>query len=794
MMAILHLNHVEYKENSMKRKMLLTLFALLLWATPFSIAHAGAWNYNDCGSGGSWTTDTCWNNNNQPASGDVFLSPGPITGGYTVTYDSNSFTDLWGLTVGYGSPGTVTLEITAPDASLNIESYFTVGTANISDSGAGSGAVAQEGGAVRTFGLTLGGGYGDSGSYTLTGGSLFATYAEYIGGGGSGVFTHDGATGSNNTTNHANTLYLGSNEGSHGTYNFGAGEITSGDQYIGYAGTGDFIQSSPLNSYNTTDTLYLGYRTTGTGTYTMMGGWLTAGSETIGHQGAGTFTQWGGLNSVSGDLTIGSLSGSSGEYSMMGVLGGNPTLTVGNNVYVGKYGEGTLAGFYDEDGTVTVENVANVKGTFTQEGGSITAVNEYIGYGGTGSFTQNSGTNTVSNALYLGYYAHTDNVEYGSAGELFVREGTGTYNLNGNWNSVLQAGAEVVGHNGKGVFNQSGGWNIVSANLTVGGGEGTGEYNLSGGNLSAVDENIGAGTGLGVFNQTGGSNQVQGTLTIGTNGTYNLSNSPDAGYYIFLDTETIVNNGVINYSGGYVSLNATGDFCSYCGDDPNATTFENNGTLNISGETAKTINGNITNNGTVNAVNTNITFNGTFTNNGEYFSDPSSSYFDDLIINPTGYLVGGTGDNFFISGDLMNYSAETSLWYTADSYLGFTGMTPHEFYLAGWDSASSMSFSWDTLELSDGGSLLFNGGVGSSLYVDNLILNAGSSLNLNGFSLYYYSLTDLGGAYSNGQLINLASNTGGGSAVPEPSTLLLLGSGIAGLAGIRMFYRRPDRA
>jgi len=63
MMAILHLNHVEYKENSMKRKMLLTLFALLLWATPFSIAHAGAWNYNDCGSGGSWTTDTCWNNN-----------------------------------------------------------------------------------------------------------------------------------------------------------------------------------------------------------------------------------------------------------------------------------------------------------------------------------------------------------------------------------------------------------------------------------------------------------------------------------------------------------------------------------------------------------------------------------------------------------------------------------------------------------------------------------------------------------------------------------------------------------
>ena len=113
----------------------------------------------------------------------------------------------------------------------------------------------------------------------------------------------------------------------------------------------------------------------------------------------------------------------------------------------------------------------------------------------------------------------------------------------------------------------------------------------------------------------------------------------------------------------------------------------------------------------------------------------------------------------------------------------------------GWDSASNMSFSWDTLELNDGGSIFLSGGAGSSLYVDNLILNAGSSLDLNGFNLYYYSLTaSEGSSYFNGQLINLASNTGGGSQVPEPSTLLLLGSGIAGLTGIRIFYRRPDRA
>ncbi|MBI5455132.1 MAG: PEP-CTERM sorting domain-containing protein [Deltaproteobacteria bacterium] len=741
----------------MKRKMLLTLSALLLSATSFSIANAEPkfWDSGLCGSGGSWTTaDACWSGSGQPASGDsVYLRPDPITGGYTVTYDSNSNINLEDMKVGEGSPGTVTLEITAPFASIDTVN-FSVGAGSGYWAGAGSGVVAQSGGTVGADSLVLGLGNGDSGSYTLTGGSLFAD-TEIIGDSGSGVFTHDGATGSSNTTNDATELSLGNHTGSHGTYNLGAGELTSDVQYIGSYGTGEFNQTSALNSHNTTGSLILGLGSTGDGTYTMMGGWLTAGSENIGYSGGGDFTQYDGLNSVSGDLTIGAYGGSSGKYSMIGVLGGNPTLTVAGDIYVGIYG----------------------KGTFTQEGGSITAANEYIGYGGggQGAFTQNDGTNTVSGALYLGY---------GSTG-------SGTYNLNGGWSSVLQAGAELVGHDGNGIFNQSGGWNIVSADLIVGSGAGTGEYNLSGGNISASNEDIGIGTGLGVFNQTGGSNQVSGTLTIGANGTYNLNSSSFAS----LNAGTIVNNGTINYSGGDGYISATGgNICTYCGNyDPNATTFENNGTLNISGASAKTINGNVTNNGTVNAVNTDITFNGTFVNNGEYFSDPSSSYFDDLIINQTGYLVGGTGDNFFISGDLMNYSVETSLWYTADSYLGFTGMTLHEFYLAGWDSASSMSFSWDTLELSDGGSIFLNGGNGASLYVDNLILSAGSSLDLNGFSLYYYSLTDFGGSYFNGQLISLASN-GGPSEVPEPSTLLLLGSGIVGLAGLRRFYRRPGGA
>ena len=40
-------------------------------------------------------------------------------------------------------------------------------------------------------------------------------------------------------------------------------------------------------------------------------------------------------------------------------------------------------------------------------------------------------------------------------------------------------------------------------------------------------------------------------------------------------------------------------------------------------------------------VNTNAVFTGTFVNAGVYDSDPSNNYFNNLIIETTGYLHGG---------------------------------------------------------------------------------------------------------------------------------------------------------
>ena len=65
-----------------------------------------------------------------------------------------------------------------------------------------------------------------------------------------------------------------------------------------------------------------------------------------------------------------------------------------------------------------------------------------------------------------------------------------------------------------------------------------------------------------------------------------------------------------------------------------------------------------------------------------------------------------------------------------------------------------------------------------ALYVDTLYLAAGSILNLNGLHLYYHNLISEGG-----QIIDFS--IGQSEPIPEPSTILLLGSGLIGFAGFR---------
>lgn len=764
----------------MKRKSLLILSTLILAAAAApDVARSEGKVYMSCGSG-SWFVGNCWNMGTIPVDGDSVMLL-TADAGLTVTYGANSSIRLDALDVGFLEGGSTTLRITATGARIETGDITLGHSAGLRNGAQGS--IVQENGTVTSSivtrswdgaltsgALEMGHSRLDRGSYTLTGGSLY-TVSTVVGNGGTGTFTHDGTTGSD--VNHfADTLTIASQEGSNGAYNLGAGRLTSETQIIGKNGTGEFIQSAPLNSYNSTGYLGVGENSTGVGTYTMQGGWLFAGSEKIGTYGTGTFTHWGGLNDVAGDLRLGDGFGGNGTYSMMGMFDGNPELRA-NNEHVGGTGNGSFEQF---GGTNTVAENLHIGGGIGSSGsyvldgwGMLTAAEIMVAYG-TGTFTQHSGSVTAS-TLVIGKNTGS----------------SGTYNMNmGN----LTAANITVGHDGDGVFNQADGMNMYfeGGSLSVGTGSGSGTYNMSGGMLATTNINIGTGSGTGTFNHMGANVSANETLTIGANGTYNMTDDGSGWLAPQLYATTIVNNGTMNLNGGRVET--AGGICSYCGEGPAATNVVNNGTINFGGPGQREMSGNIVNNGTMKIIDTTVVFNKDFTNNGAYLSDPSSNYFSNLTVGSSGYLVGGVGDNFFINDDFLNFSDQTGLWDTADAHLGFIGWNTHEFHLGGWDEASNMAFAWGTLELSEYGNLFLSGGLGASLYVDNLILGEGSTLDLSGFNIYYSNITDLGGSFYGGQLIRLASNDGGGStSVPEPSSLLLLASGVAGLIGAQRLKR-----
>jgi len=108
------------------------------------------------------------------------------------------------------------------------------------------------------------------------------------------------------------------------------------------------------------------------------------------------------------------------------------SVTAGAQISVGGF-VGSLETSYLELGYS-----AGASGSFhLSGGGSLVALEERVGYGGTGDFTQIAGTNTVTSLLSLGYLAGA----------------SGSYDLSGG---SLSAVDEWIGHDGTGTFTQSG--------------------------------------------------------------------------------------------------------------------------------------------------------------------------------------------------------------------------------------------------------------------------------------------------------------------------------------------------
>jgi hypothetical protein len=319
-----------------------------------------------------------------------------------------------------------------------------------------------------------------------------------------------------NYTTNTELYYLLLSGGSGGTYittlfqGDGTKMVTGIDEDIGYTGSGQAEYNQSGGSNLVGGNLVLGYGNAASGEYVLSGdAILTVNAyEAVGSGGGiGSFYQAGGTNTVGTSLQIGS-SLSQGTYTLeSGAVVANQEVLTG------------VASFMQESGTNTVDNSGGTAslyigdnssktGAYQLDGGTLSADNEFIGYYGTGTFTQTGGNNGTSTGVNPIIYIGTQSGDSGA----YTLSGTGS----------ISATRESVGYLGSGKFIQQGGSNQVGL-LYLGGGVdssdntviGTGgSYELDGGTLSAGIEDM---YGSSSFTQTGGTNTTSDDLHIGGN-------------------------------------------------------------------------------------------------------------------------------------------------------------------------------------------------------------------------------------------------------------------------------------
>lgn len=484
-----------------------------------------------------------------------------------------------------------------------------------------------------------------------------------------------------------------------------------------------------------------------------------------------------GSHIVNGDLILGKSDISAGWYSLGTVAPSYTQKTeVKGSLLVGVNGWGQ---FHQQAGTVMVGESLIVgqagggSGMYALEGGTLikSQGETKIGDEGYGSFYQSGGLFQLNGAMYLG-----DN-DYGDPLDPFP-DGYGAYVMSGgaiggidtgeedsDGEPIFEYGEVVLGEwGGKGVFQQTGG-TVEVQNLTLGRQErGIGEYtlNVSSSNPDAYVPDLGSygstvvgNKGTGTFIHTSGKHFVKNSLILGleesAHGVYTMSE----GSVLWTDT-TIVGSkgsGIFTQDGGVHRIGV--DFEDTVTNEESLLQIGLRGEYNLKDGVLK-VGGRITNDGIftgTGAVGAPVFENsgvlspgsspGILTLGGNYIQNPGGSLEIELG-SETWYdqlHVLGTAD---ISGDLM-----LSFW--AD-YLPQVGMT-FDFLTAGL------------------------GGIGA---FDEIYGPDGWKWDL----LY----VDIEGANTEGwDLIRLVAASGPNS-VPEPSSALLLGSGLLALLGLR---RKP---
>ena len=335
---------------------------------------------------------------------------------------------------------------------------------------------------------------------------------------------------------------------------------------------------------------------------------------------------------------------------------------------------------------------------------------------------------------------------------------------------------------GTAYFLQDGGTvNMLNDHLTLARqGSSTGTYDIWNGDLNIQNGDLVVGKlGFGTFNQTGGTVNVSGNVIISATpnsswGIYNLT-------YGTLNAGTINNNGKFYYSGGQLNASISNSAGA---------------TVDVSGA-GTTINGDFHNHGTFKVTNTTTNITGSFHNFNAFISDPATTHVQDLIVEGSGYISAGVGDEIHITGNFKDKSTRNQDFQTRNAQLFFDG-SAHEVMFNSLDlgpqeTAYDNNFGWGhvdfglgtfTLITQDDGRLgaLYTGTIGG-IDVSGDILNNFSGDN----NIYYLAQAN---SWLNGKTYDFATGHGqliAAGVVPEPisSVLFTLGSAVLAASGIR---------
>jgi fibronectin-binding autotransporter adhesin len=218
--------------------------------------------------------------------------------------------------------------------------------------------------------LTIGGSGNNTVKMTAGNLTVLSTYlGELVGNNGPGAFVQSGGTHAVIGATAALEIGNGSNSGS-GSYTLSGGSLFANYIYVGNVAQGAFTQSA--GTCSVAKQLTLGYSVGTSGSYCLQGnGLLLAKQEVVGYQGTSTFTQSGGTNVIYNRLVLGQNQGYSGSYYLEGGVLSFGTLSAGSGSASLTIGGGTLLTGPTSSCSVPISIAPSSNAVFNTGGGTL---------------------------------------------------------------------------------------------------------------------------------------------------------------------------------------------------------------------------------------------------------------------------------------------------------------------------------------------------------------------------------------------------------------------------------------